>query len=863
MNGGATKSQTLEPDVFRFIVRYSARQQIVVLLLTTIAFPVYYVSLDLPKQIINNALDAPASQFPYSVTAFGREIASLTQIELLIVLSGLFLVFVLANLALKFALNLYKGLLGERMLRRLRYQLFDRVIRFPLPRSRRLPKGDLVSMVTSEVESIGGFVGEALATPLYQGGLLATALIFIFVQDWVMGLLAVAFYPIQVIVIPYLQSQVNELGRRRVQEIRRLSNKLNETVDIASEIKANRTGRYELADFSARLGQIFRIRYQIYHKKFLIKFLNNFFSQLTPFLFFAIGGYLVITSRMSLGELVAILAAYKDLAPPWRELLDFYQDQQNARIRYDQIVSTFAAADVKLLDPAADLPELGTEPEGDLEGTGLSLEYDGVSFLQDISIGMRLDEHIIAIGPSDIRNKHLAWLVAGLIEPTRGSLAIGGRPYSAISRRWFENKVAYVDNDPGMISGSILDNVVYSLKRFPEKGSASAETSAQDPLAKREEVLTGNSLDDATVDWIDYASIGVSTPGDLKKAVLHALERADFREDVFDLGFSASVDPIANPEIAAGVVSARRSLKAVLDSGEFHGSVARLDPQAYNPHATVLENIVFGDPIGPRYEPAQVLDRGVFQRVLKSSGLDSHLLKLGLDIARSLPHAAGPEPNGLENQSVPARQTSLPVLIGHAAIRGLNKISGKEKRRLQSLALAYVQSEDPKSRIDDEFMQCALSARRLFSEKLSPRQRTWIAAYDPEGYCPSLTVSENILFAKIAPGQETMPQRLRQAMLQLIEAAGLRDLIVEAGLLYQIGPEGSALSPNQKRKIAIARALIKQPDLLVACEPTVGLGEQAERRIINNIRSELRGHAIFWVSSDENLATAFDRRISI
>ena len=36
-----------------------------------------------------------------------------------------------------------------------------------------------------------------------------------------------------------------------------------------------------------------------------------------------------------------MLAAYKDLAPPWKELLDFYQIQQDARIKYTQLRAQF------------------------------------------------------------------------------------------------------------------------------------------------------------------------------------------------------------------------------------------------------------------------------------------------------------------------------------------------------------------------------------------------------------------------------------------------------------------------------------------------------------------------------------------
>ena len=38
-------------------------------------------------------------------------------------------------------------------------------------------------MITSEVEDVGGFIGEAIALPAYQGGMLVVQIGFIFMQD--------------------------------------------------------------------------------------------------------------------------------------------------------------------------------------------------------------------------------------------------------------------------------------------------------------------------------------------------------------------------------------------------------------------------------------------------------------------------------------------------------------------------------------------------------------------------------------------------------------------------------------------------------------------------------------------------------
>ena len=85
----------------------------------------------------------------------------------------------LINGGFKYFINVFRGVLAERMLRRLRFQLVNRVLRFPLPHFKNISHGEVVSMVTAEAEPVGGFVGDSLSLPAFQGGMLITALVFI------------------------------------------------------------------------------------------------------------------------------------------------------------------------------------------------------------------------------------------------------------------------------------------------------------------------------------------------------------------------------------------------------------------------------------------------------------------------------------------------------------------------------------------------------------------------------------------------------------------------------------------------------------------------------------------------------------
>src|SRR6476619_4468197 len=75
----------IEPTIYRFILRHSLPQQLLLVALTILSFPFLYYSLDLPKTIINRAIGG--KQFPQHILWF-----DLNQVPFLLFLCSLFLI---------------------------------------------------------------------------------------------------------------------------------------------------------------------------------------------------------------------------------------------------------------------------------------------------------------------------------------------------------------------------------------------------------------------------------------------------------------------------------------------------------------------------------------------------------------------------------------------------------------------------------------------------------------------------------------------------------------------------------------------------------------------------------------------------
>ena len=544
----------METSIYRFILRYSKREQVVLLILTGLSFPFLYYSLDLPKRIINEALDPKEGAAAFPVSWLGFELG---QIEYLWTLSGLFLALVCINGGFKYAINVYRGQLGERMLRRLRFELYARVLRFPLGRFRRMSQGEIIPMVTAEVEPLGGFIGDSISLPAFQGGTLITILFFMFMQDPVLGLAAISLYPVQAYVIPKLQRQVNLLAKERVRTVRALSDKLGESVSGVQEIHANDAARLMLSRFSQRLGRIYEIRFEIYKKKFFIKFLNNFLAQITPFFFYAIGGYLVIRGDLSLGAMVAVLAAYKDLSAPWKELLGYYERKEDARIKYEQVVEQFDAPGS--LDPAhqaTDDDDTKGEPAGFRSSNLGWVDDDGDTQLDGINLRIEAGERVALLGPTNGGKEALTLVLARLASPTTGSLTFAGRDIATLPEAVTGRRIGYVGPSAFVFSTTIRENLLLGAMHRPLATPQRDES--EQARAKRfvaDAAVSGNATDDPLADWVDYEAIGVADGAALSDRLVDLLEVVDLQDDCYLLGLRGALDPERRPEAASRLLA--------------------------------------------------------------------------------------------------------------------------------------------------------------------------------------------------------------------------------------------------------------------------------------------------------------------
>ncbi|MGO4172020.1 ABC transporter transmembrane domain-containing protein [Bosea sp. TAF32] len=873
----------MEPNLFRYIWQKSRGEQIIVLLIIVVSIPFNWASFDVPKRIVNDAIQGGAFRGGKTTATFMEmtlhlpswlggatlrlfEGFQVNQVGLLMGLSSYFLVLVLINGAFKYIVNVRKGILGERMLRRMRYDLFSQLLRFRPEEIRAVKPAEIASMIKDEVEPIGGFVGDAFIQPVFLLSQALTALVFIMVQSFWLGSIALLIVLAQAIIIPILRREQLRLGRERQIASRQLAGRIGEIVDAGPMIQGHGAAGYVQADIAARLGRLFDIRYELYKRKFAVKFLNNLLAQVTPFFFYAIGGYFALQGRLDIGQLVAVIAAYRDLPSPIKELIDWDQQRNDVTIKYEQVISQFNSDDTLVLDEANGCSPLPVKGSIRLEGVQM-LDNRGQPLLTPLSFSLQRPGCVALIGPHGSGGDVLGRILGRQATNYSGRVLIDGELLADMSVERASHLIGYSGDQAEIIAGTMRDNILLPLRRRRPEIKSEGPVSPEEHRRFVEAVRSGNSPFPFEADWTDYDGVGVADAAELAARVRELLDVFGCTQDVFELGLGGKVMPPVSAEATERIITARQVVAAELERINLGELIEPFVLDRYNRNASIAENLIFGTRTSARFANATLLFEPYAQSILKAEALVEPMTEMGgrivatvVEIFAGLPpgHALFERYTFGENFDFERLNELAAILAKHDMRSPLDQ---ETERDLVALALGYIEPKHRLNLIDDRLERRVLRARASFRKHLPADAAADVDFYAPDKVMLGASVRDNLMFGRIGYGIPDAGRKVAEIVLQALERSGLGEALYRLGLDTESGIRGRYLPARLLHAIPLAQALVKAPQIAVLdVSALLAISDEPEK-IVARLRSYCAGMTLFLLLGDARLVEDIPMRV--
>lgn len=293
-----------------YIWRRNAMHQAALAAMSIMVFLLSAVPLEIQRRAVNDAITngAVRSIFWLALAYFGV---------------------VLAEGGIKLCMNIYRGWVSECTVRHLRRTISQEIDHDARALHTAEAAGIEISMILSEVEPVGGFVGSSVSEPLLQGGILLSVFGYMVYLQPEMALLCLLVFSPQFVFVPLMQGAINQRARKRIQTLRDVSGGIVGIGPKDAQLSVLQNGR---------IDRVFSLNMGIYKLKFSMNFLMNAMYHLGITATLAAGGWYVVNGDIEVGTVVAFLSGLAKVNDPWGDIVNWFRDLAVSRVKYRLIV---------------------------------------------------------------------------------------------------------------------------------------------------------------------------------------------------------------------------------------------------------------------------------------------------------------------------------------------------------------------------------------------------------------------------------------------------------------------------------------------------------------------------------------------
>jgi subfamily B ATP-binding cassette protein MsbA len=347
--------------------------------------------------------------------------------------------------------------LEQRVLFRIRRQVYTHILNLPLSYFDRERSGHLISRVTNDVAMLHGAVIGVAASVMRNILMTLRAVVIILTVSWRLTMLVVCIIPVNVVLVELVGRKLRRRSRRAQEGMADMTASLEESIGGVRLIKAFGTHGQEHARFSkhATRQMMQTIKMKMYAA------LTAPTSEMLGTASFAVvlwyGGHRVLSGGIPAENLVMFVAAMLFVITPLKNLS-----------KLSTVVQQASAAAQRVFD-LLDVTGERVDEQGRMAVFQKEIRFDQVDFeylrgekvLREVSFAARRGEVVAIVGSSGAGKTTLVDLIPRFYEPVAGRISIDGVDTQEFSLSSLRSLMGIVTQDTILFNDTILNNIAY------------------------------------------------------------------------------------------------------------------------------------------------------------------------------------------------------------------------------------------------------------------------------------------------------------------------------------------------------------------------------------------------------------------
>lgn len=350
------------------------------------------------------------------------------------------------------------------------------------PLTQKLGTGAASTLCLDGIDNIEHYLSTALPRTVALVTVPFVLLAVIVFQDWVSALIALLVFPAIILQMVLIGSTAQEEAGKQHREYQRLANHFIDSLRGIDTLKYFSRSN-EQADRVYETSEKFRIAtMKTLRTATLSGAVLDAFSTISLAAVAVMLGFRLVDGSITLLPALFVLVIMPDYFRPIREFASDYHATLNGKNTLTQVLevlgcSAETAAKKESHTPGlqVDAPKLEPWQEPSvLTFEHIGISYEGETALKDASCSFGGFRKYGIVGPSGCGKTTLAQLLAGVLQPTQGSIVVNNHAIETLSMSSWRKQVAYLPQSPHIFSTTLRNNLTFYQPDVTEEEIAHA-----------------------------------------------------------------------------------------------------------------------------------------------------------------------------------------------------------------------------------------------------------------------------------------------------------------------------------------------------------------------------------------------------
>ena len=371
------------------------------------------------------------------------------------------LLFMLSVYLLYSACSLLQGLfsarLSQNVVKRMREELFGKIMELPVRYLDTHSHGDVMSRMTNDIENISTTVSQSLPS-LFSGVLTIIGTVAIMLwYCWQLALLSLASVLLTLLATKILSGRVRKFSRRRQMLLGQLNGTVEEMISGYRTVVAYNHQNITTDDFCSTADSLTKAGIKTDVFSGVMGPVMNCIGNIGFVIIAAFGGYFSVKGLISVGVISAFIVYAKQFSRPINEIAQIYGQLQTAIAGAERV---FAVLNEEDEDKSGE--ELAKEEKAAITFRNVRFSYDGENpVIKNFTLTVPTGKKVALVGATGSGKTTIVNLLMRFYETDSGEICINKQNIQDVARGSLRQNVAIVLQDTVLFSNTVQNNLKY------------------------------------------------------------------------------------------------------------------------------------------------------------------------------------------------------------------------------------------------------------------------------------------------------------------------------------------------------------------------------------------------------------------